>query len=361
MVSVTLERVTKSYGDVVAVKDVSIKVERGELLVILGPSGCGKTTTLRIIAGLERPDSGRVFFDEVDVTEVPANKRGVAMVFQSYAIWPHMIVYDNIALPLRLKGLRDDEIKRRVREAAEMLKIEHLLSRYPHQLSGGERQRVAVARAIAFNPKVLLMDEPLSNLDALLRLHARAEIKKLQRKLNMTTIYVTHDQIEAMVLADRIAVMNRGVIQQIGSPDEVYNKPANIFVAEFIGTPPMNLFKAKVEDNALIAGDLKIQIPQHLSKALGNLWGKTVAVGIRPEHVHLGEKPIEPDLVQLKGVVELVENLGSEEIIHVRIGDILLKAKHSGKLSTKEGLVKININIRNLHIFDLEEGTRITQ
>jgi multiple sugar transport system ATP-binding protein len=359
VVNVTLDRVTKRFGSVVAVRDVSIRVGRGELVVILGPSGCGKTTTLRMIAGLERPDGGRIFFDDLDVTDVPANKRDVAMVFQSYAIWPHMTVYDNIALPLKLRKIREDEIKRRVREAAELLKIDHLLNRHPHQLSGGERQRVAVARAIAFSPKVLLMDEPLSNLDALLRLHARAEIKRLQRKLNMTTVYVTHDQIEAMVLADRIVVMDKGVVQQVGPPDEVYNKPANIFVAEFIGTPPMNLFKAKVEDEALVAGDLKLEIPEHSSKVFESLRGKTVVVGIRPEHIHLDEKLTDLDSVQLEGTIELVENLGSEEVVHVRVGDVLLKAKHPGRLATREGLVKMYINIRNLHVFDPEEGIRV--
>ncbi|MEM2410213.1 MAG: ABC transporter ATP-binding protein, partial [Thermofilaceae archaeon] len=225
MVRVNLEGVTKRFGNVLAVDNVTLTVESEEFFVLLGPSGCGKTTTLRIVAGLETPDAGRVLFDGVDVTQVPARKRGVAMVFQSYAVWPHMKVFENIAMPLRIRKLPESEIAERVKRVAEILQIDHLLDRYPFQLSGGERQRVAVARALAVEPKVLLMDEPLSNLDALLRVTARAELKRLQKKLRITTLYVTHDQVEAMVLADRIAVMNKGRLVQVGTPDEIYREP----------------------------------------------------------------------------------------------------------------------------------------
>ena len=359
MVEVVLENVTKRFDNVVAVNNVNLRVRRGEFTVLLGPSGCGKTTTLRIIAGLERPDSGRVLFDDVDVTDVPANKRGVAMVFQSYAVWPHMKVYDNIALPLRIRGIREDEIRRRVREVAELLRIEHLLDRYPYQLSGGEKQRVAVARAIAVRPKVLLMDEPLSNLDALLRIQARAEIKKLQRKLGITTIYVTHDQTEAMVLADKIVVMNRGTIQQVGTPDEIYAKPANTFVAEFIGNPPMNLFKAKIKGSTLVLED-DIRIDISNLKISTDAIEREVIVGIRPEHIRLVEGSREGGGLRLRGLVELIENLGSEEIVHVRIGKTTLKVKYPGRLNVREGgTADIQINPEDLHLFDPEKGTRI--
>jgi multiple sugar transport system ATP-binding protein len=313
MVTVELENVTKQYGSVIAVDNVSFRVNHGELFVLLGPSGCGKTTTLRIVVGLETPDRGRVLFDEKDVTNVPARKRNVAMVFQSYAVWPHMKVYDNIALPLQIKKLPREEIDRRIKSVAEMLNIAHLLDRYPTQLSGGERQRVAVARALAFEPGVLLMDEPLSNLDALLRVQARAELVKLQRELKITTIYVTHDQTEAMVLADRVAVMNKGRVMQISTPDEIYNKPANRFVAHFVGSPLMNFFEGKVEEDSINVGFAKIpykSIPLELV-------GKRVTIGIRPSDILT--TPTEQS-IPVKGTLIIAENLGSEFILHVDIG-----------------------------------------
>ena len=347
--TVELEKVTKQYGSVVAVDNVSFRVNRGELFVLLGPSGCGKTTTLRIVAGLETPDLGRVLFDGKDVTSVPARKRNVAMVFQSYAVWPHMKVYDNIALPLQIKKLPREEIDRRVKSAAEMLNIAHLLDRYPAQLSGGERQRVAVARALAFEPGVLLMDEPLSNLDALLRVQARAELVKLQRELKITTIYVTHDQTEAMVLADRVAVMNKGRVMQIGTPDEIYNRPTNRFVAHFIGTPPINFFAGTVEEGSINAGFLVIpfkNIPP-------GLVGKRVTIGIRPNDI--STSPIEQG-IPVKGNLVVAENLGSEFILHIDVGGFVLRALSKNKPAEEE--VTLYVDKTKLHIFS-EEETRI--
>lgn len=346
---VDLENVTKRFGNVVAVDNVSFSVEHGELFVLLGPSGCGKTTTLRIIAGLETPDSGRVLFNGRDVTHIPARRRNVAMVFQSYAVWPHMKVFDNIALPLKIKKLPREEIEKRVKFATEILNIAHLLERYPFQLSGGERQRVAVARALVVEPEVLLMDEPLSNLDALLRVQARAELKKLQRDLKITTIYVTHDQVEAMVLADRIAVMNRGKIIQVGTPDEIYNKPASKFVAHFIGSPPMNFFEGIVEEDAINVGFAKIPFKNISNK----LVGKRVVVGIRPSDISV--IPI-ANSVQVKGTTILVENLGSEYILHIDVGGVILRAISKTKPTSSE--VILYLDKSKLHVFS-EDETRV--
>ncbi|RLG60002.1 ABC transporter ATP-binding protein [Candidatus Geothermarchaeota archaeon] len=235
MVEIRTENLTKRFGKVIALDKVTLKIRHGELFTLLGPSGCGKTTFLRTIAGFEMPDEGRIFFDGVDVTDVPAHKRGAGMVFQNYALWPHMSVYDNIAYGLKLRKLPKEEIDKRVKEALRLVKLEGLEKRNPHQLSGGQQQRVAVARVLVINPRVLLLDEPLSNLDAKLRIEMRGEVKKLQRRLGITTIYVTHDQEEAMSISDRIAIMNNGRIEQIGTPMEIYFRPKNDFVADFIG------------------------------------------------------------------------------------------------------------------------------
>jgi len=245
LTTIRLEGVTKRFRDVVAVDRASFKVEKGEFFVLLGPSGCGKTTTLRIIAGFETPDEGRVYFNDVDVTKTKPYERETAMVFQNYALWPHMTVFENIAFGLKLRKLDWQEIKRRVDWALELVKLKGHEHKYPHQLSGGQQQRVALARALVVEPKVLLLDEPLSNLDAKLRIAMREELKELQRKLGITTVYVTHDQVEAMTLADRIAVMNKGRILQIGAPEEIYNYPANLFVATFIGRS--NLIRGRIE------------------------------------------------------------------------------------------------------------------
>ncbi|HDD26530.1 MAG TPA: ABC transporter ATP-binding protein [Acidilobales archaeon] len=366
MVDVHLRDITKRFGRTVAVDGIDLDVNDGEFIVLLGPSGCGKTTTLRIIAGLEKPDRGRVFFGDKDVTYLPPRERYVSMVFQSYAVWPHMTVFDNIAFPLKIKGLPKDEIVCKVKWAAELLQIGDLLNRYPHQLSGGQRQRVAVARAIVVEPNVLLMDEPLSNLDALLRVRMRSELKKLQRKIKVTTIYVTHDQVEAMTMGDRIAVMNAGKIMQVGTPEEIYNKPQNIFVAGFVGTPQMNFFDATIsispKEVALDAGDFKISLEPRFTELLKGFEGKSVTVGIRPEHIHPSKYVAlsEGRYSLVKGTVDFVEALGSDTIVHVNVGSRILVMKLSGSHHFKLGSdIEIALDLDKLHIFRKDSGKAI--
>jgi len=303
MAPITFEHVTKRFDDSTAVDDLSIEVADGEFLVLVGPSGCGKTTALRMLAGLEDVSGGRILIGDRVVNNVAPGARDVAMVFQSYALYPHMTVYDNLAFSLRNQKLPKAEIDRRVGNAADVLELAEYLKRKPKQLSGGQRQRVALGRAIVREPAAFLMDEPLSNLDAALRVQTRAEILKLQRRLDTTTIYVTHDQVEAMTMGDRIAVMSKGVLQQIGSPEELYTRPANTFVAKFIGSPSMNLLP---------------------SAALG-VGGTGQLAGFRPEHVELGNG--RSGTVHYEATIEVVEYLGDEQLAHARLGDhdVLLK------------------------------------
>ena len=353
MVEVRLENLVKRFGKVTAVDHVSLKINDGEFVVLLGPSGCGKTTTLRLISGLDLPDKGRIYFGDKDVTFLPPRERNISMVFQSYAVWPHMTVYENIAFPMKIKNMPESEIKEKVKWAAELLRIEDLLDRYPHQLSGGQRQRVAVARAIVVEPDVLLMDEPLSNLDALLRVLMRSELKKLQRKLKVTTLYVTHDQVEAMVMADKIAVMNMGRIMQVGSPSEIYNKPANMFVAGFIGSPRMNFIEMQIEDGKLVAGDIKISLSPEIAEKLHDY--KSLIAGIRPEDIYPVDRGIPPNVKPLvvRGTVDFIEALGSDTIIHIKVGDILLIAKVPGGYSANIGeKIEVALDLNKLHIFE---------
>ena len=302
MATVTFEHVTKSYDGTVAVKDFNLNVGDGEFLVLVGPSGCGKTTALRMIAGLEQITDGRLLIGDRVVNNVAPVARDIAMVFQSYALYPHMTVYNNLAFGLRNKRVPRKEIDERVRQAADILDLGPLLKRKPKQLSGGQRQRVALGRAIVREPAAFLMDEPLSNLDAKLRVATRAEILKLQDRLEVTTIYVTHDQVEAMTMGDRIAVMNLGVLQQVGTPEELYENPTNTFVAGFIGSPAMNLVPAA----AVGAG------------------GESRIAGFRPEHI---EAAAQGDGIQFHANVEVVEYLGDEQIAHLRVKDTPLVAK----------------------------------
>ncbi len=365
MVDVHLRKIVKKFGKTVALRGIDLDVEDGEFVVLLGPSGCGKTTTLRIIAGLEKPTEGKVIFGNRDVTYLPPRERNISMVFQSYAVWPHMKVYDNIAFPLKIKKLPKDEIDRKVKWAAELLQISDLLDRYPHQLSGGQRQRVAVARAIVVEPHVLLMDEPLSNLDALLRVKMRSELKKLQRRIKVTTIYVTHDQVEAMTMGDRIAVMNAGRIMQIGPPTEIYHKPANIFVAGFIGSPQMNFIEVSVEEKdgsvVLVAEDLQIKLPEDIGKVAQSYAGKTLVMGIRPEHIY-PEGFVPGNVrrtVKISGVVDFVEALGSDTIIHLNTGSRIIVVKASGTYHTSIGdKLTVEIDLDKMHLFrrDTEEA-----
>ena len=303
MAAVTFEHVTKRFDDTTAVDDLSIDVPDGEFLVLVGPSGCGKTTALRMLAGLEEITSGRILIGDRVVNNIAPGARDVAMVFQSYALYPHMTVYDNLAFSLRNHKVAKAEIERRVTQTANVLELGDLLKRKPRQLSGGQRQRVALGRAIIREPKAFLMDEPLSNLDAALRVQTRAEILRLQQRLGTTTIYVTHDQVEAMTMGDRIAVMNKGELQQLGTPEDLYEHPANTFVARFIGSPAMNMLPSSV---------------------LG-IGGTGQLAGFRPEHVQLGNG--RPGTGTLDVSVEVVEYLGDEQLAHVRLGDHELVVK----------------------------------
>jgi multiple sugar transport system ATP-binding protein len=314
---VSFQRVRKSFGKVAAVDDVDLEVTDGEFVVLLGPSGCGKTTLLRCLAGLEKVDGGRVFIGGRDATDLPPRRRRISMVFQSYAVFPHMRVYDNIAFGLRMQKERKTTISERVRSAAELLHIEELLDRYPAQLSGGQRQRVAVARAIATKSDVVLMDEPLSNLDALLRLEMRAELKALLRQLEATTIYVTHDQVEALSMGDRIAVMRAGKIVQVDSPLAVYDNPADTYVGGFIGTPPMNFLEATVEDGRVQLSGGAFPLPD-----AARVDRRELLLGIRAEAITVED---EPRGTSIRAKVIVLEPLGSHNLLTVQSGDDMLK------------------------------------
>lgn len=326
MANIVVENATKKFGKFVAIDDVSISINDQEFVVLLGPSGCGKTTLLRAIAGLGMVDSGRILIDGKDVTYISPRDREISMVFQNYAIFPHIKVFDNIAFGLKMKKMPPNQIRERVQEAAELLHIEGLLDRYPGAMSGGQRQRVAVARAIAYESKVLLMDEPLSNLDALLRLEMRAELKSLLNKLDVTTIYVTHDQIEALSMGDRIAVMKQGRILQYDHPTMVYDKPSEMFVGSFIGNPPMNFFKAHVQKQAgqlqVKVGDLYITPPEEMIQPLNRYEGKFIYMGIRAENMEALNQH-EPNTLSVH--VDVVEPLGSQNLLTISVDGERLK------------------------------------
>jgi len=359
---IRLERVRKTFGRVVAVRDVDLTVADGEFLVLLGPSGCGKTTTLRCIAGLERVDTGRIFIGGRDVTELPPARRDIAMVFQSYAVFPHMTVAQNIGFGLRMRRIPKHEIQAAVQEAAKLLQIDNLLDRYPAHLSGGQRQRVAVARAIVMKPEVLLMDEPLSNLDALLRLQMRAELKRLHREIGATTVYVTHDQVEALSLGDRIAVMREGAIVQLDHPNTVYDWPATTFVASFIGTPPMNLLRATVntsgDDLALAIGDFTMPVSPAWKPSLRAMVGKRVVVGIRAENisVHADATP-----GSLPATVLVSEPLGAQQLLTVQVGEDMLKVVTAPEPPFQAGqTVGLTLATEKLRLFDEESGKALS-
>ncbi len=358
MVSVRLEKVTKKFGKVVAVNNVDLEIEEGEFMALLGPSGSGKSTLLYLIAGIYKPTSGKIFFDDHDVTNLPPRERNVGLVFQNYALYPHMKVYDNIAFPLKIKKVPKEEIRRKVFEVAKLLRIEHLLDRYPGQLSGGQQQRVAIARALVKEPQVLLLDEPLSNLDALLRVSVRSELKRLQKNLGITAIYVTHDQAEAMALADRIAIINEGVIQQVDLPEVVYNRPKNMFVGGFIGNPPMNFVEAGVEYNEtvkLIVGEDSVWLPQEYIEILRKLKLQKVVLGFRPEDVLVlkDESQVEPGSSVIRGEIFTVEPMGREVLLTIMIGETMVKVYAPPTQYYSMGdKVFLQINPAKLRLFD---------
>jgi multiple sugar transport system ATP-binding protein len=390
---IVLEGITKVFGDTVAVRDVSLTIDAGQFVALVGPSGCGKTTLLRIVAGLEKSTEGSVYVDDRRVDNVPSKDRDLAMVFQDYALYPHMTVRQNLEYGLKLRKVRKDERERRVREIAQMLGIMALLDRRPGAISGGQRQRVALGRAIIRQPKAFLMDEPLSNLDAKLRAQMRAELRSLHDSLCATTIYVTHDQIEAMTMADQIVALRGGEVQQIASPDEIYGRPANVFVAAFIGSPSMNFLDGTIEQNGaglrLRVGPDSMAVPERVAKssALRAQTGRRVVVGVRPEHLTDTRVMHQvTDTVGLTGVVEVVENVASDKYLYVaardavevyRVDDEIELEDHEAANGnskvralviaraaanadvTRGDLVRLSMGFADVHLFDRDTGARV--
>jgi multiple sugar transport system ATP-binding protein len=394
MATVTFSNVGKTYPDGTrAVTQLNLEIADGEFVVFVGPSGCGKTTALRMVAGLEEVTDGELRIGDRVVNELAPQERDVAMVFQNYALYPHMSVFDNIAYPLESQGAKKNEIRERVAKTAELLGLTEHLKRRPRNLSGGQRQRVAMGRAIVRQPQVFLMDEPLSNLDAKLRVQMRAEITRLQEQLGVTTIFVTHDQVEAMTMGDRIVVMRKGVLQQQGPPELLYDEPANLFVAEFIGSPAMNLFRAQLDDGAVLVGQQRLQLPDRVLErrsGLAGYRGRELALGIRPEHL------VEPDaanasLPRLRGDVKFTEALPPERLVYAAISappvvteDVLEIAKDVDEAAVErleefaderfvlacarfdiatqapsQGTHEFAVNVDRVQFFDLESGAAI--
>jgi ABC-type sugar transport system ATPase subunit len=341
MSAIHLDHVSRRFGSVVALDDVCVEIRDREVVTIVGPSGCGKSTLLRIIAGLEQPSSGTVLIDGHSMNDVPTRRRNIAMVFQSYALYPHMTCYENLALNLRLKRLPAEEIARRVRDTARSLEIEELLEKRPRELSGGQRQRVAVGRALIRNPQAFLFDEPLSNLDALLRERVRHELKELFDKVQASVVYVTHDQVEALTLADRVVVLDKGSVRQIGTPEELYRFPKNRFVASFIGSPAMSLFEARFERGRFFLGSETIETGMDFSGLAD--------VGIRPEAIRLEGN--------IRATVSWVENLGLNVLVGVRVGEVSLTALAAHRPAGDS--VQISFDPKDAHVFEKSSGENI--
>ncbi|UOQ56637.1 ABC transporter ATP-binding protein [Leucobacter allii] len=362
MARLVLDQITRAFGDVTAVDRISLDVADGDFLVLLGPSGCGKTTLLRMIAGLLEPTDGSIRIGETDITGLPARKRDLAMVFQSYALYPHLSVEKNLAFPLKVQKTPKAEIAERVRAAAESVEIAHLLDRKPKELSGGQRQRVAVARALVREPRAFLMDEPLSNLDAKLRTATRQELAALHRKLGATFVYVTHDQVEAMTMATKIALLNAGRLEQYGTPEELYDAPSSVFAAGFLGSPAMNLMEA-----TLTTTDGRVSVFAPGLEAV--LWAgatpdREVVAGVRPEHlsIHAGGAPeaVPTAGIALRGAVALVENLGREQLVHCTIGEhrVTVSCDRATRWTVGE-LVVLAAPAERVHLFDRASGRRL--
>jgi multiple sugar transport system ATP-binding protein len=351
MADVTFERVAKRFGDVAVIENLDLHIDDHELMVLVGPSGCGKSTALRMIAGLEDVSAGTISIGGKVVNDLAPKDRDIAMVFQSYALYPHMSVRENLEFGLRMRDLPRDDIRKRVDNAAAILDIAHLLERKPRDLSGGQRQRVAVGRAIVRQPAVFLFDEPLSNLDAKLRIQTRAEITKLQSTLGTTSVYVTHDQVEAMTMGHRITVMRAGKVQQVGTPQEVYARPANVFVAQFIGTPPMNLWPGRVSESMLRTSSFALPIPERLRPLLHE--GQQVIGGIRPEHVRHASEQGSATSVTVQATVEIVEPIGHESIVYARAGSEPLASIFDPSVTPRAGdVIEMRIDTEVLHVFD---------
>jgi multiple sugar transport system ATP-binding protein len=355
MASVTFDHVTKAYtDDAVAVNDLDLLIKDGEFLVLVGPSGCGKTTALRCLAGLEEITAGQIKIDERVVNRVPSKDRNIAMVFQSYALYPHMTVYDNLAFGLKLLKTPKQEIRRRVEEAAKILNLERFLDRKPRALSGGQRQRVALGRAIVREPAAFLMDEPLSNLDAKLRVQTRAEILRIQQRLGTTTVYVTHDQVEAMTMGDRIAVMSDGVLQQVGPPPELYEHPVNKFVAAFIGSPAMNFATVHADQGKLKMGSHLLQLTGRREKIANERHGKQLEIGFRPEDLEVANGSGD-GAVRFPAKVDVVEYMGNQELLHAQVeGNEIVALVDSDRKVQVGDNVEFTIPSDKLHLFDPE-------
>jgi len=359
MTKVMLENLTKVYpGGTKALDHLNIEIESGSFTSLLGPSGCGKTTTLKLIAGLLEPTEGKIFFDDEDVTYLPPQKRGVGLVFQDYAVFPHMTGFENIAFGLKIRGVDEEEIKRRINEIASLLEIEHVLSKKPKEMNISELQRVSLARAIVMRPRVLLLDEPLSNLDATLRVKARMELKKLQKHLKQTIIYVTHDQIEALTLSDKVAVMSQGKLMQYDSPENIFNKPRNKFVAGFVGTPPMNFIDCTLVrrgDHLLLdAGSFQLDVSP-IKNAFENIKSNELILGIRPRDVIIQRETINKDAIT--GEILTVEPQGMENVVAIKIGEIIIKAIAPTALTIKDSQkICFKFDLHKIHIFDRKSG-----
>ena len=351
MAFLKFEDIDKSFGKNNVISKFNLEVEKGNFVVLLGPSGCGKSTLLRMIAGLEKIDNGKILLENNLLNDLLPSKRQIAMVFQSYALYPHMNVFQNISFGLKTEKISKNEIRDKVIQAAKILKIEELLDRRPKELSGGQRQRVAIGRAITRNPKLFLFDEPLSNLDAALRSEMRVEISKLHKKLKSNIVYVTHDQIEAMTLADTIVIMNKGNIEQFGSPDEIYNKPNNIFVAEFIGNPKINIFKIKSED---IINQNTFKLFNKEVKFENLNFGNSLYVGIRPEDISLENK----SEIAVEISIDLIENLGSEKIIYSRLNNTEIRIKSDKNIKDKN--ITIYFQKNKIYLFDNNKNRLIS-
>lgn len=352
MSGMMFKNVYKSYGDTIVVNNLTMSIQQGERLILLGPSGCGKTTILRMIAGLETINSGILEMDGREVNDVEPGDRNVAMVFQNYALYPHMSVWDNITFGLVMQKLPKDEIVNRTRKALSILNLTGLEQRQPKELSGGQKQRVALARALVKQAPYFLLDEPLSNLDAQLRQQARTELIKIHDMFRPTMIYVTHDQVEAMTVGHRIAIMNQGVLQQLDTPDVIYRYPANTFVASFIGAPPMNLIKGSVQGGVFYLGDFRVDVPAAWQRVLSHK--SSVYLGIRPEQCELS------NTAAIMGTIDLIENLGGQRCAHVRVSDgQRILAVFPGDKPVPEGTVGISFNWNDVNIFDCETGQNI--
>ncbi len=364
MSDLTVERASKAFGSTAAVDDVSLEVHDGDFAVLLGPSGCGKTTLLRLVAGFEHVDRGRILIDGKDVTSAKPGERDVAMVFQGYALYPHMTVFDNIAFGLRSIGLPKQEIAERVERVAASVEIEGLLGRRPGTLSGGQRQRVALARAISREPKVFLMDEPLSNLDTQLRASMRIEIKRLQNELGATVLYVTHDQVEAMTMGTMVAVLHDGRVAQVGTPDEIYERPRTQFVATFVGSPPMNLLKGTLQRDGsscrFEGSGIQVALPERWAGAVG-AEPRPVSLGVRPEDLHLGA--VRPAASVPMGVccVEVTEQMGHETVVHVSVGTSLLAARVRNTWQAAPGAeMPVSVDVERIQLYEAETGRALS-